>query len=272
MPFQTGYPQELAIAQHRGLVPRQQQDALLAENLVWQATDLSPRTESIASEAGLCAVADGVAISFRAQLASQTLLEILRDMVSARIEDDREGATNQLQDGWVGPRFLRRCIHPRLCRRLPGRSSLNPSATTLAMLQWRDGHFSALNVGDSRIYCISVDAEWRQVSLDHTYYQSMIQRGELGPEEDVGQLYHDLEHMISADETEDDFAIHWQTGVWPEGATWLLCSDGLHDTLSQAEMQDLFDPEAPLSELAGRYRQAVLDAGAPDNLSLVLLR
>ena len=77
--------------------------------------------------------------------------------------------------------------------------------------------------------------------------------------------------MISADETEDDFAIHWQTGLWPEGATWLLCTDGLHDTLDATTMHTLFDPEAPLLEIAERYRRAVLDAGAPDNLSFILV-
>jgi serine/threonine protein phosphatase PrpC len=257
-------PQCLASIQHRGLVPREQQDALLAVGQVWQANDLAWRHKTSEMDTGLCAVADGVAASYKPQLVSRALLELLRDA-------DQAGSEHW-QDGWIGPRALRRVIHPRLCRQLSRQPALHASATTLAMLQWRDGHFSALNVGDSRIYCIAAGGEWRQVSVDHTDYQSMLARGELQPGEDVGQLYHDLEHMISANETEDDFAIHWQTGRWPEGSTWLLCTDGLHDTLNQADMEALFDPEAPLPDLAGRYRQAVLSAGAPDNLSLILAR
>ena len=257
-------PQELTLVQHRGLISRQQQDSVLAGEQVWQGDDVSPLAMSVAAATGLCAVADGVAASFKPQMSSRTLLDILRHA--------EQQAADHCQDGWIGPRVLRRYVHPTLCRRLARHPSLHVSATTLALLQWRDGRFSALNVGDSRIYCIAADGTWQQVSLDHTYYQSMLQRGELKPGEDVGQLYHDLEHMISADETEDDFAIHWQTGLWPEGATWLLCTDGLHDTLDATTMQALFDPEAPLLEIAERYRRAVLDAGAPDNLSFILVR
>ena len=266
------HPRELAVVQHRGLIARQQQDAVLAGGEVAQKADLSPYSESIAPRAGVCAVADGVAVSFKPQLASKTLLEVLRVLPSELAERDASGLSRELQDGWIGPRALRRYIHPHLCRRLSMRSSFNRSATTLALLQWREGRFSALNVGDSRIYCISADGEWCQVSLDHTYYQSMVQRGELAPGDDVGQLYHDLEHMISSDESEDDFAIHWQSGVWPAGSTWLLCTDGLHDSLNPSEMQALFAPDATLVDLAGRYRQAVLEAGAPDNVSFILLR
>lgn len=258
------HPQELVIVQHRGLSPRQQQDALLAADQVKQRDDLPPQLLPIAPESGLCAVADGVAASFKPQLASRALLDILRAA--------QQDAVDQLQDGWLGPRALRRVVHPRLCRQLAPRTRFRSSATTLALLQWRAGQFSALNVGDSRIYCIAIDGRWQQLSLDHSYYQSMLQRGELSPGDDVGQLYHDLEHMISSDEAEDDFAIHWQTGTWPQGATWLLCTDGLHDTLDGPALQALFDTEAPLAELAGRLRQAVLKAGAPDNLSFILLR
>lgn len=257
-------PQELVIVQHRGLVPRQQQDALLAADQVRQLDDLLPHPLPITPDSGLCAVADGVAASFKPRLASRALLEILYAA--------QQDAADQFQDGWLGPRALRRFVHPRLCRQLAPRTRFRSTATTLALLQWRAGQFSALNVGDSRLYCIATDGTWQQISLDHTYYQSMLQRGELSPGDDVGQLYHDLEHMISADEAEDDFAIHWQTGTWSQGATWLLCTDGLHDTLDGPALQALFDTEAPLAELAERLRQAVLKAGAPDNLSFILLR
>lgn len=129
-------PLHLASLQYCGLIPREQQDALLAVGQVLQADDLSPCQASLTSSAGLCAVADGVAVSFKPQLASRALLEILRDAEQGRVE--------HWQDGWIGPRALRRFIHPRLCRKLSRQPALHPSATTLALLQWRDGHYSAL--------------------------------------------------------------------------------------------------------------------------------
>jgi hypothetical protein len=122
-------PLHLASLQHCGLVPREQQDALLAAGQVWQANDLAPRHEAFDAEIGLCAVADGVAASFKPQLASRALLEILRDA--------EQDGSEHWQDGWIGPRALRRVIHPRLCRKLSRQPALHASATTLAMLQWR---------------------------------------------------------------------------------------------------------------------------------------
>ena len=56
-----------------------------------------------------------------------------------------------LQDGWIGPRLIRRHLHPALCRALAGDRRARGSACTLALLQWRAGQFSVLNVGDSRV-------------------------------------------------------------------------------------------------------------------------
>ncbi|CRI65656.1 putative stage II sporulation protein E [Thiocapsa sp. KS1] len=255
---------ELAFAQHRGLLARDQQDALLVAGAVSQSPDL--RTRSVVSESrdGLCAVADGVAISPYPQRASRTVLEALCEIGPQH--DDL------LQDGWIGPRLIRRHVHPALCRALAGDRRTRGSACTLALLQWRAGRFSVLNVGDSRVYRIDRAGRWQQLSRDHTYFQSMVERGEIAADQYVGQLYHDLEHMLGADDAEDDFAIHWRPGDWTPEETFLICTDGLHDTLGQEALEALFRTERPLKAQAAVFLDAVLEAGAPDNVSLILGR
>lgn len=100
----------------------------------------------------------------------------------------------------------------------------------------------------------------------------MVERGEIARDQSVGQLYHDLEHMLMADEEEDGFAVHWRQLDCAPGDTFLLCTDGLHDTLGEAQLAALYRPDRPLREQAAGYLDAVLRAGAPDNVSLILVR
>ncbi len=254
----------LAATQHRGRIARHQQDALLVAGDLVQTPDAPVRSLTLSRSEGLCALADGVAISPVPQMASRAVLESLCAADPARPEG--------LQDGWIGPRFIRQQTHAHLCRRLAHDRRTHGAATTLALLQWRDARFSVVNVGDSRVYRIGATGVWRLISKDHTYRQSMVERGEIRPNQSVGQLYNDLEHMLIADEAEDTFAVHWQPGDWAPGDTFLLCTDGVHDTLGDDRLAVLYQSDLSVAEQASRYREAVLLAGAPDNFSLILLR
>ncbi|MFZ1575783.1 MAG: protein phosphatase 2C domain-containing protein [Chromatiaceae bacterium] len=255
---------ELAFAQHRGLVSRQQQDALLVGGDLHQSPNLLARLLVVEGTSGLCALADGVASSPCPQRASRAVLEAL-NTVDSRQE-------TWLQDGWIGPRLIRRHVHAQLCRQLARDRRTRGAASTLALLQWRGNRCSLVNVGDSRIYRIDRGGRWERLSRDHTYFESMVERGEITRDQSVGQLYHDLEHMLMADEEEDGFAIHWRQVDGAAGDTFMLCTDGLHDTLGEAQLAALYRPDRPLREQAAGYLDAVLRAGAPDNVSLILVR
>ena len=77
---------------------------------------------------------------------------------------------------------------------------------------------------------------------------------------------------LITEDAEDDFAIHWQRGTWQSSDTFLVCTDGVHDTLGEAWLQALFQPGREPVEQVAVWRDAVLAAGAPDNFSLILLR
>ena len=254
----------IAFSQHRGhLVPRQE-DALLVAGVLYQVADLAPRALTVDVSTGLCALADGVASAPCPQRASRAVLDLLRAA-------GRDGGAD-CQDGWIGPRLIRRQVHAQLCRQLGRNPQTRGAATTLAFLQWRADQWSLVNVGDSRVYRIGQSGDWRQLSLDHTYRQSMIARGEIAADQSLGQLFNDLEHMLIADDNEVDFAIHWQRGNWQTGDTFLLCTDGVHDTLGAAQLQALFQPGLDLVDQVAVWRDAVLAVGAPDNFSMILLR
>lgn len=255
---------KIAFTQHCGLLSQQQQDALLVGGDIHQSPNLPARLLVIEGTSGLCALADGVASSPCPQRARPAVLEALNTM------DSRQ--ETWLQDGWIGPRLIRRHVHAQLCQQLARDRRTRGAASTLALLQWRGNRCSLVNVGDSRVYRIDRDGRWERRSRDHTYFESMVERGEIARDQSVGQLYHDLEHMLMADEEEDAFAVHWRQLDSAPGGTFLLCTDGLHDTLGEAQLAALYRSERPLREQAAAYREAVLHAGAPDNVSLILVR
>jgi hypothetical protein len=199
----------VAYAQHRGLARRTQQDALLVAGQGEQSDDLFGKGLVLDAAEGLCAVADGVAATAYPDLASRTVLEALREAAQAR--------PDLCQEGWIGPRMLRHFVHDHLYRRLSGDPRRRGSATTLALLQWCAERFSVLNVGDSRVYRIDAAGGWQRLSKDHAYLTSIGEHDKLDPDQSEGELYYELEHMLSAEASADNFAVHWLQGQWAAG-------------------------------------------------------
>ena len=55
-----------------------------------------------------------------------------------------------------------------------------------------------MNVGDSRVYRLSSQGEWQQLSRDHTVLNGMIARGEAEEGEEYATVYNTLNQFVSA--------------------------------------------------------------------------
>ncbi|MCX6113605.1 MAG: protein phosphatase 2C domain-containing protein, partial [Proteobacteria bacterium] len=95
------------------------------------------------------------------------------------------------------------------------------------------------HVGDSRAYLIR-DGAVQQITVDHTYVQSLVERGEIQAEEALTHPEaHVLTRCIGADPSlEVDTQRFW---LWPnehadEGDILLLCTDGLYSLVPDVEI------------------------------------
>ena len=79
-------------------------------------------------------------------------------------------------------------------------------------------------------------------------------------------------NTVIADDEETEFSVHRQVVPFEIGDTLLLCSDGVHQTLGQKVLEQLFDPRHSTQIQVDIFRTAVLKAGAPDNFSLILVK
>ena len=248
---------DIAYTQHQGTDWRYpvQQDALWSGVEVFQARNLRPACHQTAADVVTLAVADGLGGSPLAERASRTVLEEL---------------ATAIQGGVTFDKGLVRRIHGRLCDRLAYGETIG-SATTLAAVQIQGEQCSVMNVGDSRVYRLSSQGEWQQLSRDHTVLNGMIARGEAEEGEEYANVYNMLDSCLAADTEDADFDIHHCVAPFLPGDSLLLCTDGVHETLDSASLQQLIVPGTSALAQAQILRKAVIRAGAPDNFSLVFI-
>lgn len=244
----------LAYTQHCGNNPGQQ-DALWAGPQVFQQRNLAPSSHDSEDLCVWAAVADGVADSPRAERASRFVLQALAAHAAA---------------GALCTAGLVRQVQAELCDAL-ARGRTCGASTTLALAACSAERCTVVHVGDSRVYRITADGQWQQLTRDHTQLQRMIEDGEADPEMEYATAYNALEAYIAADGEETYFSIGCcSTQLVPRDAL-LVCTDGVHDTLG-THLQALHHPQlAPLAQVRA-WRRAVLQRGAPDNFSMVLVQ
>jgi serine/threonine protein phosphatase PrpC len=120
------------------------------------------------------------------------------------------------------------------------------------------------HVGDSRLYRWR-DSTLRLLTRDHSAYMEWVREGSLGKEP--------AKNIVTR-------AIGPKEGVVPdiewepcqEKDTYILCSDGLHDMLSDEEIVDILKNNDNVDDMAVRLVDAAIDAGGKDNTSVVVLR
>ena len=141
-------------------------------------------------------------------------------------------------------------------------------ATMVAAIFYHD-HFITANIGDSRLYLVS-DGEIRQVTFDHSYVQELVRRGFLTAEE---ARNHPRKNVITrCIGTETAFEPDVFYTRWNPRDLVLLCSDGLCDVLTEADMLSIIQQEPDLDVLAQALFHAAFEKGSADNISLVLVR
>jgi serine/threonine-protein phosphatase Stp1 len=140
--------------------------------------------------------------------------------------------------------------------------------STVVLLTADDHAFGCLWAGDSRAYRAR-GGVLEQITRDHSLVQELIDAGELDPKDAAS---HPNANVIrravgAAPQLELDF-VH---GELAEFDTFLLASDGLTRLASDEELlSGMCDGD--LEAAADRFMDMSLARGAPDNVSLVLIR
>jgi len=136
--------------------------------------------------------------------------------------------------------------------------------TLVAAILFGDGAV-IVNVGDSRGYLIADGI--RQITQDHSLAQEMSEKGNNGRENASPQKNIVTRVLGVAAEVKPDFF-----EVKLEGKTLLLCSDGLTNTLSDLEIQQIVNSVPVVEAACDRLIAAANEKGSKDNVTVILAK
>lgn len=125
------------------------------------------------------------------------------------------------------------------------------------------------HVGDSRAYLINHDSI-EQLTRDHSLVQRLIELEQLTPEEAADHPQRNvLYRAIGQSESIDVDAI---TRRLVPGSRLLICSDGLWNMVSEAEIKNTVALSPSPQTACETLVQLANDRGGPDNISVILVK
>jgi protein phosphatase len=140
--------------------------------------------------------------------------------------------------------------------------------TTLVLAVAGGGRVAVANVGDSRAYLVRGGTAI-QVSVDHSWVAEQVRAGLLSEEE---ALRHPRRSRVTrallGGPVEPDL---YEVSLRP-GDVFLLCSDGLWESVPASRIGELLGAGGPLDALVEALVDAALNAGSTDNVSAAALR
>jgi len=122
--------------------------------------------------------------------------------------------------------------------------------------------------GDSRLYMLR-NNQLQQISRDHSYVQELLDQGSISQEDAIN---HPEANVITrAIGTCDELYIDINAFNVQVGDTFLLCSDGLYNTVDELEIEEYMrsaDTDNAVKQLIVKS----LENGAPDNVSIIMVK
>jgi len=204
----------------------------------------------------LLVVADGMGGLPAGELASEILVRALA------VVDDMPDTGEPLQDliAALGT------ANERIEAAVADDDARDGMGTTVTALLLSGDRMAALNVGDSRCY-LSRGGELTQLTRDDTYVQALVDQGVLTPDD---ARRHPQRALVTQAVQGGVFRPAGRMVPIQAGDRYLLCSDGLSDYVEDAviavTLRDNPDRETCAAELV----QRTLEAGAPDNVTVIV--
>ena len=142
--------------------------------------------------------------------------------------------------------------------------------TTLTMAYSLGADLFVVHAGDSRAY-VYHEGELEQVTNDHTLVQIMVDNGAITREQArVHKRRHVVTNVIGGPGEGVHVEIH-KLNV-RDGDVLLLCSDGLTEAATDAEIAEVLGQSSDPAEASQKLVELALRKGGPDNITTVVAR
>jgi len=146
-----------------------------------------------------------------------------------------------------------------------------PMGTTIAALRLISGDYEVAWVGDSRVYLRQKALQ--QISHDHSLVQALVEAGKLNPELAAQHPQRNVLTQALGVTASAQLRIGMARGKLAAGTSFLLCSDGLTEGVSDASIARIVGRHdlAP-QECVDHLLLSALDCGGDDNVTVLIVR
>jgi serine/threonine protein phosphatase PrpC len=203
-------------------------------------------------------VADGMGGHRDGDKASQAIVSTFKKIIFSRVMSER------LQQIEKSLRALNAELQDYSANKLNGQLI----GSTIVVLTVCQGICAVIWAGDSRCYKIS-NGQINQISWDHSYVDELLRSGHIVAEEAAtSKLSNVITRALGAHE--EVFFDHVICSYSDED-TFLLCSDGLTNELSDKRISGLVNPKGCSQSDIDKLLTETLENGAKDNVSIMLV-
>lgn len=163
-----------------------------------------------------------------------------------------------------------RSAHNKIVDFAKDHEGLRGMGTTLSALVLTDHRALIAHVGDSRIYRLR-NRSCQRLTVDHTENQVLIDTGKIRPEQEVNYCYrHIITQALGGGG--DLAAVFTRMESAQRGDRFLLCTDGLHDLVTDSEIENILikhsSPQASSEELVN----TAIGKGGHDNVTVIVVQ
>ena len=209
----------------------------------------------------LFVVADGMGGHAAGEVASNVAVATLRQAFDIEHPPTTEGIVEAVRQ--ANRDIVRQSLEE------PELRGMGTTVTGVALTGTDDAvQLVVFNVGDSRTYRLH-DGELTRVTIDHSYVQELVDRGEITvaearihPNRNIVTRALGIEEEIEVDTSEQSAVV---------GDRYLACSDGLVDELDDTEILDVLTASPDPQEAADELTRRANAAGGRDNVSVIIV-
>jgi len=241
-----------------GKVRRHNEDSLLLNGLLVAGADMEgPECSEADSARLLYLVADGMGGHMKGEVASKKALETFQ-------------GHHELAEGIEGLRKIMGLAKQELNLFAKENRDSFGLGTTVSGICFTGGRAIVINCGDSRVYRLRGRSLVR-LTRDDSLVQELLESGAITED---GMRTHPGKNIVTAalvgDLSETPPGGAFREYDFESGQIFLVCSDGLWESMSREEMEGCFSG-GDLSQTAGCLFTKAMERGGRDNISLIVL-
>lgn len=215
----------------------------------------------------LAVLADGMGGYAGGSVASRVAVEEITRNLSSWFEYDHGGYNRDD----IAKRLLEAGAqaNSEIQRRRQEYQNLQKMGTTLLVMLVAGKEYWLMHAGDSRCYCIT-DHSLKALTRDHSLVQELLDEGSITEQEAERAPYRNMLTQAVGTNASLDYSLA-QHSIH-EGESWLLCSDGLYNSLPSNRILELMQQKMPSKDLAQALVDESLNNNAQDNVSVIVVQ